>query len=187
MDRPADLDSALSFVIRRIGEQATRSGDPVSEELSMLLNYLPTSAPRGGGSEENPVPRNFDYERLCTLARAAYLSDRQANPSSLDWEFAFAVFALNRHPMWGLLNAAAVKRRRPVSDKVLFLFTALLFLFALIVMASHGRWNPRHLEEVGSGGLVVIVLMYFASLRIEKRRLQKDIERCRIACRLSAR
>lgn len=59
MDRTADLESALRFVIRRIEEQATRSGEPLSEEQRMLLNYLPTSSSGGGSPEDIPVPEKF--------------------------------------------------------------------------------------------------------------------------------
>ena len=104
MDRTADLDSALSFVIGRIAEQATVSGKPLSDEQRLLLNYLPSETP-ANWDPEFPVlvPRNINLERVCALGKAAYLHDRQLNPSSLDWEFAFAVFTLNRPPMGGLL------------------------------------------------------------------------------------
>jgi|SRR6267378_4675861 len=95
MGRTADLDSALSFVIGQIAEQAKLSGEPLSDEQRLLLNYLPSSAP-GNRHPEIPVlvPRNIDLERVCALAKAAYQHDRQTNPASLDWEFAFAVTAL---------------------------------------------------------------------------------------------
>jgi hypothetical protein len=43
MDRTADLESALSFVIGRIAEQAKLSGEPLNDEERLLLNYLPSS------------------------------------------------------------------------------------------------------------------------------------------------
>ena len=105
MDRTADLDSALSFVIGRIAEQAKVSGEPLSDEQRLLLNYLPSETP-ANWDPEFPVlvPRNTNLERVCALGKAAYLHDRKLNPSSLDWEFAFAVFMLNRHPMGGSYN-----------------------------------------------------------------------------------
>src|SRR5262245_15217934 len=106
MDRTTDLEPALSFVVRRIEEQAKTSGNPLNEEERSLLKNLPSSnanylvwAPELGPPEL--VPRNLSLERLCALAKAAFLNDRKMNPESLDWEFAFAVFRLNRHPMWG--------------------------------------------------------------------------------------
>jgi len=100
MDRTPDLDSALRFVIGRIAEQAKLSGEPLSDEQRLLLNYLPSSRP----ADWDPmipvlVPRNINLERVCALGKAAYQHDRQVNPASLDWEFAFAVFTLDRHPM----------------------------------------------------------------------------------------
>ncbi len=41
MDSTADLDAALQFVIRRVKEEATRSGEPLSEEQASLLEDLP--------------------------------------------------------------------------------------------------------------------------------------------------
>src|SRR5712671_1346916 len=105
MDRTTDLDSALSFVIGRIAEQAKLSGEPLSDEQRLLLNYLPSSA-LANWHPEMPVlvPRNIDLERVCALGKAAYQYDCQTNPASLDWGFAFAVFMLYRHPMRGLLR-----------------------------------------------------------------------------------
>src|SRR6267154_5283780 len=101
MDRTSDLDTALSFVIGRIGQQATLSGEPLSKEQHLLLKCLPSSTPAIEFPHPQPptlVPRDINYERLCALGKAAYLTDRQANSASLDWEFALAVFKLNRHP-----------------------------------------------------------------------------------------
>src|SRR5207249_12173569 len=105
MDRTADLDSALSFVIGRIAEQAKVSGEPLSDEQRLLLNYLPSETP-ANWDPEFPVlvPSNINLERVCALGKAAYLPDRQLNPSSLDGEPAFAVFTLNRPLMGGLLR-----------------------------------------------------------------------------------
>jgi hypothetical protein len=186
MDRTADLDSSLSFVIRRIEEQATRSGEPLSEEQRMLLNYLPTSSSGGGSPEDIPVPRNFDYERLCALGKTAYLSDRQANPASLDWEFAFAVFALNRHPMWGILKLAGLKQRRPLWDQLLLIIAALVFIVAtMLVMLLAGKqaWPLFKRVVIVLGYAAIFLLAYFASRRTEERQFEKDIEKCRSACR----
>jgi len=86
MGRTADLDSALSFVIGRMAEQAKLSGEPLSDEQRLLLNYLPSSAP-ANWHPEIPVlvPRNINLERVCALGKAAYQYDCQTNPASLDW------------------------------------------------------------------------------------------------------
>jgi hypothetical protein len=114
MDRTTDLDSALSFVMGRIAEEAQRSGEPLSEQQRFLLHYLPSSTTTNWLPEVPVlVPRNIDLERLCELGKAAYLRDRQVNPTSLDWEFAFSVLRLNRHPMGGLLEWVGMRPRRP--------------------------------------------------------------------------
>jgi hypothetical protein len=41
VNRTADLDAALGFVIGRIEEEATRSGESLSDEQRFLLNHLP--------------------------------------------------------------------------------------------------------------------------------------------------
>jgi hypothetical protein len=181
MDRKADLDSALSFVIGRIGEQAVLSGEPLSEEQRILLNYLsPSSTPAGWGPEIlTPVPRNINYERLRALGRAAYLNDRRVNPASLDWEFAFAVFTLNRHPMWGLLQQAGLKHRRPLGDQLLLMITALLLVMVVVLVA----WTPFKSIGIGVGCGAILFFVYFASRRLDERRLLENIERCRLASR----
>ena len=185
MDRTADLDSALSFVIGRIGEQAMLSGEPLSEEQRMLLNYLPSSTP-ANWDPEIPVlvPRNINLERVCALGKAAYESDRQVNPTSLDWEFAFAVFTLNRHPMGGLLQWAGMKLRRPRWDGLLLFLTALLPIVAVALLVWNADGALFWSLVIGSGCVAVMLLMFFGSRRIEKQRLEEDIERCRLASRI---
>ena len=91
-------------MIGRIGEEADRSGKPLSDEERLLLNNLPKGPPlfqNSGGYAEFPpvvVPRDFAYERLCALAKSAYHSDRTVNTEAGNWEFAVAVSTLYRHP-----------------------------------------------------------------------------------------
>jgi hypothetical protein len=138
MDRTADLDSALRFVIGRIAEQAKLSGEPLSDEQRLLLNHLPSST-QANWDPEIPVlvPRNINLERVCALGKAAYQHDGQVNPASLDWEFAFAVFTLDRHPMGGLLQWAGMKPRRPRWDGLLLIVRALLPIVAVVLIV----WN----------------------------------------------
>ena len=192
MDRNADLDAALRFVIGRIEEQATLSGEPLNKEENLLVRYLPSSDATTYPDPEfpMPVPRNVNLERLCALGKAAYLNDHHASPTSLDWEFACAVFRLNRHPMWGLLQQAGVKYRRPRWDGILLVTSSLLFVgaglwLALVVGESYEPWGRLQWIAYGSGYGAVIVLTYFASRRIEKRQLKTEIERCRGRCRLA--
>jgi len=98
MDPTADLDKALGFVTKRIEEEATRSGEPLSDEQGFLLNHLPkySALPQNYGADpESPivlVPRDTAFERLCAVAKAAYQNDLRMNPASaLDWDFAAAV------------------------------------------------------------------------------------------------
>jgi hypothetical protein len=88
----------------RLAEQAKLSGEPLSDEQTFVARppSLLSSAP-ANWHPEIPVlvPRNINVERVCALG------DRQVNPASLDWEFAFAVFTLDRHPMGVFCNGQA--------------------------------------------------------------------------------
>jgi hypothetical protein len=194
MNRTADLGAALDFVTGRVNQQASQSGEPLSAQQSLLLTNLPSSTPPiwlAGPETPDPqlVPRDVNYERLCALAKTAYLSDRQIDSALLDWEFAFAVFTLNRHPMWGLLKQAGLKYRRPRWDGILLVVASLLFVVAGVVLAfivglGDEPWTRLQWIEFGFGYGAALFLMYFASRRIEERQLQKEIERCRGRCRL---
>ena len=184
MDRTEDLDSALSFVMGRIAEEAQLSGEPLSEQQRLLLNYLPSSTTANLHPEIAVlVPRNIDLERLCALGQAAYEHDRQVNPASLDWEFAFAVFTLNRHPMRGLLQLAGMKLRRPRWDGLRLIITALLPIVAVVLLLWNADANLFRSIGIGVGCVAIMLLMFFASKRIEKQRLEEEIERCRLAFR----
>ena len=184
MDRAADLDSARNFVIGRIAEQAKRSGEPLSDEQRLLLNYLPSAA-LASWDPEIPVlvPRNINLERVCALGKAAYQHDLQVNPASLDWEFAFAIFTLERHPMGGLLQWAGMKLRRPGWDGLLLIVTALLPIVAVVLLVWNADGRLLLSVGIGSGCVAIMLLMFFASRRIKKQRLEEDIERCRLASR----
>src|SRR6266567_5398664 len=184
MDRTADLDSALSFVIRRIAEQAKLSGESLSEEQRLLLNYLPSETPANWDPEfPVPVPRNINLERVCALGKAAYLHDRQLNPSSLDWEFAFAVFTLNRHRMGGLLQWAGMKLRRPRWDGLQLIATGFVPIVAVVLLVWNADGPLFRSVTIGSGCIASMLLMLLASRRIEKQQLKEYIERCRVASR----
>ena len=58
-----------------------------------------------------------DFEKLCNLASVAYQYDLTLNPAPRDWELAFNVSKLNRHPMYWLLQWAGLKQRRPWWDR----------------------------------------------------------------------
>ena len=88
--------------------------------------------------------------------------------------------------MGGLLQWAGMKLRRPRWDGLLLIVTALLPIVAVVLLV----WNadgPLFLFRsvgIGSGCVVIMFLMFFASRRIEKHRLEEDIERCRLATRV---
>jgi hypothetical protein len=188
MDRATDLETALSFVVRRVEEQARASGQPLGEEEYSLFKNLPCSnvnypiwAPDLGPPEL--VPRNINLERLCALAKAAYQHDRQLNPESLGWEFAFAVFTLNRHPMSGLLQLAGMKRPRPRWDGLRLIVTALLPVVAVVLIALNANESLFRSVGIGAGCVAVMLFLFFGSKGVEKQRLNEEIERCRLACR----
>lgn len=138
MDRNADMNAALAFVINRIEDQAMRSGQPLDEEQRSLLNNLPKESDIPEFSTGDPEfsvefrLRDVPYEKLCALAKDAYRSDRERNPGSLEWEFAFNVSKLNAHPLHWLLQWAGVKQRRPWSDRWLLLAASLFFVIVTI-------------------------------------------------------
>ena len=191
----SDLETALTFVIERIEEEAERSGAPLSDNERNLLRQLPTepanpTAYQGYYPEPAlPVLRDFSYERLCSLAKNARLHDSRTRPESAhDWEFAAAVLQLERHPMSWLLNWAGMKKRRPRWDRLLLVCTALLivltFLFGAIALSvlAEGRqevWRRILLIAGGCICTVVVILLYVAVQRLEKRRLKQMIEKYR--------
>jgi hypothetical protein len=193
MDRAADMNAALAFVINRVEEQAMRLGPPLDEEHRWLLNNLPdqSDVPEfSTGDPEFPVHfklRDVTYERLCALAKAAYRSDREMNPGSQEWEFAFNVSKLNRHPMAWLLQWAGVKQRRPWWDRWLLVAASLLFvivtipLMLVVINRETGLWRWG---IVGAGYIGLLLFMRFVSWRIEQRQLEQNIEKCRDASRV---
>jgi hypothetical protein len=189
MNRTADLDAALSFVTSRVNQQATLSGESLDAQQSLLLTNLASSAPAvwiPGPETPDPtlVPRDVNYERICALAKAAYLNDRKINPESLDWEFALAVFTLNPHPMWGVLHSAGVKMYpRRLWDQLFVIIAALFSVIAAILLAWSG---PRTLflwAGILGGTVAFMLLIYFASRQIVRWQLENHIERCRLASR----
>ena len=129
------------------------------------------------------LPRDAAFERLCAVAGAAHNSDARLNPAStLDWAFAVAVLKLNRHPMSWLLRWASMEERRPWWDRWLPIAAALLVIIgfiALILIAGNGPWTRFQWIGIGAGCTAILILLQFASRRIEERQLKQIIERCR--------
>jgi hypothetical protein len=189
MDRTADLETALGFVVARIEEEAARSGEPLNDDQRFLLNDLPKESdwPQAFGSAPDSwvvfVPRDTTYERLVAVAKAAYHNDLRLNPASaLDWEFVAAVAKLNRHPMSWLLDWAGVRVRRPWWDRCLLIAVVLLLLFSvvpLMLLAGSAPWTRFQWTGVGGGYVAIFVLLFLFSRRIEKWQLKQTIQRCR--------
>lgn len=193
--RSADLETALTFVIERIGEEAERSGEPLNDDESYFLRHLPSeptnsTAHQGHYPESSlPVLRDFSYERLCALARIARLHDVMTRPEApRDWEFSAAVLQMERHPMSWLLGWAGMKNRRPRWDGLLLVGTALLivlvFVFGAIALSvlTEGRqeaWKRILLIAGGCCYGFIAILLYIGAQRFEKRRLKRVIDECR--------
>lgn len=183
----ADLEAALAFVTTRIEEEAVKSGEPLSADERLLLQYLPKhlTTPVISPDTDNPVllPRNLTYERLCALAKTANRSDVMLNlGSARRWEFAAAVLRLNRHPMRWLLDWAGVKVEKPWWDKWLLLFAALLFIAVIIVamvLAGDEPWSSAKWVALGVVYVLALTLMYFGSRSVENWQLKRRIDKCR--------
>ncbi len=82
-----DLDRALRFVVRRISEQAQREGQPLVESERGFLLHLPkhptnptlqSAGQYPGDSISWAYPlRDFEFERLCSLAKRVYVRHRK--------------------------------------------------------------------------------------------------------------
>jgi hypothetical protein len=192
MEHTADLSAALAFVIDRIEQEAMQSGEPLNENERFLLNNLPTASTTPEitiGDPEVPlhfVPRDRTYERLCVLAKAARRNDVQLNPASLDWDFAFAVAKLSQHPVSWLLQWAGVQQRRPWWDRWLLIVAALLVISAgvpLMLLVIDRPWSLWRWTIVVAAYTGILFFMYFASQRIERQQLKRNVENCRSASR----
>ena len=99
-------------------------------------------------------------------------SETRLNPAStLDWAFAVAVLKLNRHPMSWLLRWASMEERRPWWDRWLLIAAALLVIIgfiALILIAGNDPWTRFQWTGIGDGCTAILILLPFASRRIEE-------------------
>jgi hypothetical protein len=192
MNHDADLDEALSFVVRKIEGEATRSGKPLSEEEGILLNNLPTSPlfPMGPSGDPEfpapmPIPKDLAYERLIVLAKEARQRDVQVDSTSdRTWRYAATVCKLNRHPMSWLLRWSGIREQKPWWDRSLLIISATLLVFyfvAMIVLGIAEMWTRLGWIASGVGFFVVVVLLYFASRQIEDWQLRREVEKYRPA------
>jgi hypothetical protein len=186
LDRASDdLDIALGFVLRRIEEEAQRSGEPLTAEQRALLTSLPADSTLGAhlvGSETTlSLPRDLAFERLCTLAKAAHQQDLQLNPNDRNWKFAKAVTELHGHPISWLLGWSGVKSWKPWWDRILLVVAAIISIslgmfFMSVGTGTHMRF---HWVIAATGGAAVVAAMRFGTRWLELSQLLRTIEKYR--------
>jgi hypothetical protein len=195
-----DLDQALHFVVLRISEQAQREGQPLLESEHEFLLNLPKRPinpslhsvhyPGDVGFGTLPI-RDFDFERLCSLAKNAYAFETANNPQTRrQWHFAVAVFDLNNHPMSWLLRWAGIKVQKAatVTDGCLLLISgiAIVVLLMRVVFTFINRvQNYRQVQNVtlwiagGSLFLTVVLALHLLTRRLETWQGKRTVEKYR--------
>jgi hypothetical protein len=91
---------------------------------------------------------------------------------------------LNRHPMSWLLGWAGIKEHRSWWDRPLLVATALLFIgitSALMIFAEIGSGSRLRWIGFGVAYIGILLLLYFASRRIEEWQLKQSIKKYRRA------
>lgn len=188
-----DIDAALEFIFKRIEEEAARSGEPLSEEENRLLHELPGRPTRkfpytpqmyGDWGLEIQVPtRDTAYERLCKIAKNAYSFDQDMDTArTTNWEFAASVTKLNHHPAAWLLNWAGVKYRKPWWDQLVLLSFACLVIAAgggLMLLFELHLLTKSIWAATAASCVILLVLLFRATGRIEAWELRQSIESCR--------
>jgi hypothetical protein len=182
-----DLSAALNFVSQRIEAEAKLQGEPLNDDERVLLENLPAeSLIDVSPSPDSPtlVPRDFGYERLCAIAKAAYRADLSNAERTAAWEFAAAVSKLHGHPMRWLLQWGGVRIEKPWWDKWLLFLAALLVvvvgLTCGLLADGQPKTSARFIASV-SAGMAFFLGIYFSSRQIERWQLKKTIENCRRA------
>jgi hypothetical protein len=181
MNATHDLQVALEFVIRRIQNEGVQSGEPLTEEEALLLRQLPRRPlfPQGR-SLPAKIPRDFPYERLCALAKAAYQSDRQKSDLR-PWHFAFAVTRLHQHPMEWLLKWGGLKDQKPWWDGWLLLAAALAAIAGMmsLIFFNTGTNPPIRWLVTNAGCVALFGLAYLGTRKLEHFELKRAIEKNR--------
>ena len=191
MNHDVDLDDALSFVVKRIEGEATRSGKALTEEEGLLLNNLPT-APlfplTASGDPESPpipIPKDLAYERLIALAKEARQHDVRVDPmSDRRWRYAATICKLNKHPMSWLLRWSGIREQKPWWDRLLLIISATLLAFCFVAVIFLGiveTWTRVGWIAGGLGYFVVVLLLFFGSRHIEEWQLKREVENYRLA------
>ena len=190
MNRDVDLDDALSFVVKRIETEATRSGKPLTEEEGLLLNNLPTAplfpltTSSGPEFPPLPVPRHLAYERLIALAKEARQHDvRVDSMSDRRWRYTATVCKLNKHPMSWLLHWSGIREQKPWWDRSLLIISATLLVscfVAIIFLGIAETWTRLGWIAGGLGYFVVVLLLFFGFRYIGKWQLRREVEKYRL-------
>jgi hypothetical protein len=107
----------------------------------------------------------------------------RANPTSdAEWKIAFVVSKLNRHPLSWLLAWAGMKERTPWWDLAGLIAAALLLIsvtLALVIFADLGGGTPLRWLAAMAVYVVVLLVLWRASRRIEVWQLRKSLEKYR--------
>jgi hypothetical protein len=191
MNKDADLDNVLSFVVKRIEGEAERVGEPLTGEEASLLQDLPT-APlfplTVSGDPEfpppMPIPRDLAYERVIALTKEARRYDSQRDSTSdREWRYAASVCKLNRHPMSWLLRWAGIKEQKPWWDRSLLIISAILLTFCLLAFILLGivNWTRLGWITAGLGYFAVTFSLYFSCRYVEEWQLRREIVKYRRA------
>ncbi len=183
-------------MIARIEGEAERSGAPLDEDEIEFLRHLPTKPTNltlhtGGHSADWPVLRDFNYEKLCELAKSAHAYDVRLRPEVLSqWDFACAVLQFHRHPMSWLLGWAdiRVKKARGLADGCLLFTTALIVIVlsgvAVYLLSNLGdRFVGIGKQALWAAGIClcsgILISLFFLTRRLERWQGTRTIEKYR--------
>lgn len=193
MNPDADLEDALTFVVRRIEGEAMRSGKPLTEDEGLLLNNLPITPlfPLTPGNDPEfppmPVPRDLAYERLIALAKEARRDDlRVDSMSDRKWRYAATVCKLHKHPMSWLLRWSGIREQKLWWDGSLLIISAILLVccfLALILWGIVETWTRLGWITGGLGYFVLVLLVFFGSRYIEDWQLRREVDKYRLTAR----
>lgn len=196
-----DLDQALHFVIRRIGEQARREGQPLLESEREFLLHLPerptnptlhSAGHYPGDLTLGTLPlRDLEFERLCSLAKNAYAYETEMKPEArVQWNFAAAVFNLNNHPMSWMLRWAGIKGKKAavVTDGFLLLISGIAVVAVLtcvVFVFFNSAQNHGQVQNVtfwiagGSLFLTLVLALHLLARRLEIWQGKRTVEKYR--------
>jgi len=183
-DSDNDLHRAIALVRQRIEEQAFRSGEPLGQDLAFLSD-LPHSAswiPSLSAELPDVRVRDRQYERLCALAKEAYIHQLAASPEAApDWHIAAAILELKKHPMARLLKWAGVKQQRPWWDQWLLLVAGVVFAAFLVGGFAVEAATPSLEARVAIVCVyaLVVLALYGALQGMQRRQLKSLVKRLR--------